>query len=425
MKKKFLVVLFLGVLLLGGVVISTPVKAGGNNRKDILPVVRKLAIRELHKFPEFSGAIPTNPVPLYFPDGELAAYEFKVVRRGQTIGYIIVSANKKLPPTILEAGMGPETPSEIMKKLAKKKGLHNYKVVYFAGLEYGLLSKDKVIDSRGMEHRKPNYYQFIAGASPDSINKWATIESTSYSSSYTSTSTITSEKILYDVPAWTSTDEGGASEPLPPGANSINPNLMSVYSSTSNPYDYIGPNPDPWKEYDGCAPIAASMVVAYYDTQYRNDWYREAIIDILHETMKTDYEGWTDPSNIGPGIEDFYDRAMYLYHEGVIGIAPTYSYTTSTITDPDNSLIFTYVWLEISTDTPLLLTASAANGSDFKWAGVLHTVTVTGYRTYSDGEKYLLIHTTYGSPYPLKAWILLDSIGEVRSLTLINPVKMG
>ncbi|SEV80776.1 hypothetical protein SAMN05216170_0017 [Thermococcus thioreducens] len=62
---------------IGGIVTAAPVE-----KPEAVPLatVKALALRELHKFPEFNGAIPTNPTPLYFPDGRLAAYEFRMVK---------------------------------------------------------------------------------------------------------------------------------------------------------------------------------------------------------------------------------------------------------------------------------------------------------------------------------------------------------
>ncbi|WP_258083785.1 C39 family peptidase [Thermococcus thermotolerans] len=375
-----------------------------------LATVKALAVRELHKFPEFNGAVPTNPTPLYFPDGRLAAYEFRMVKNGKTIGYIIVSANRNLPPAILEAGFGKKTPSDMMKELAARKGVKTYRFAYFSGLNYGILAGAKVVDMKGREYRKPEKYILQTGAYAGS---WDT--ATQYT---TQAATLIDQKVLWDVPRWTESDPGGASDSLPPGANSI-----GQISTLANSYDYIGPNADPWDDWDGCAPIAASMIIGYYEIQYRDSWYKEAVIDILHETMLTDDGGWTSTSNIGRGIENFYNRAMYLHSEGVLYYAPHYTYTTSTVDNPSNSLLFTYVMLEIGTNRPLILTASKASGENFGWSGAFHTTTVAGYSSYSDGTKYLYIHTTYSDPYT--AWILLDSISSSRTLTLVNPVKVS
>nr|WP_240920757.1 C39 family peptidase [Thermococcus sp. CX2] len=400
----------MGILLLGGIVTAAPVE-----KPEAVPLatVKALAVRELHKFPEFNGAVPTNPTPLYFPDGRLAAYEFRMVKNGKTLGYIIVSANRNLPPAILEAGFGEKTPSDLMKELATRKGVKTYRFVYFSGLNYGLLTGEKVIDMKGKEYKKPERYKLtMEDKSQENQKKWMNTET------YESQVSTVSYKVLYTVPAWTESDPGGASDSLPPGTNSI-----GQISTLASSYDYIGPNADPWDDWDGCAPIAASMIIGYYEIQYRDSWYKEAVIDILHETMLTDDEGWTSTSNIGRGIENFYNRAMYLHSEGVLYYAPHYTYTTSTVDNPSNSLLFTYVMLEIGNNRPLILTASKASGENFGWSGAFHTTTVAGYSSHSDGTKYLYIHTTYSDPYT--AWILLDSISSERTLTLVNPVKVS
>ena len=290
MNWKTPTVLLIGLLLLGGVVTAVPF-----DKPEAVPLatVKALALRELHKFPEFNGAVPTNPTPLYFPDGRLAAYEFRMVKNGKTVGYIIVSANRNLPPAILEAGFGKKTPSDMMKELAARKGVKTYRLAYFSGLNYGILAGDKVVDMKGREYRKPEKYVLQTGAYASS---WDT------AGQYTiQAATLIDQKMLWNVPRWTESDPSGGS-----------------WAG----YDYIGPNADPWDKWDGCAPIAASMIIGYYETQYQTDWYKEAVIDILHYLMGTSDSGWTSTSNIGPGIEGFYDRALQL--PGILRIGINY-----------------------------------------------------------------------------------------------------
>ncbi len=428
MDWKVPIVLLVGLLLLGGVVTAAPV-----DKPEAVPLatVKALALRELHKFPEFNGAVPTNPTPLYFPDSRLAAYEFRMMRNGKTIGYIIVSANRNLPPAILEAGFGEKTPSDLVKELAARKGVKTYHFAYFSGLNYGILAGDKVVDMKGREYRKPNTYKLsIEGNIPKNAGGWEVLQTkmltdkkVSETFTFGATATATEYKVLYTVPSWTSTDSGGA-DPSPPGSNSI---LVPKVLSSSGYYSFVGPNPDPWTDYDGCAPIAGSMIVAYYEIQYRDSWYREAVIDILHMTMQTQGE-WTSTSNIAPGIEQFYEKALEVYNEGSIYRKPKYDYDAFTLYPSTNLQLYTYVKSEIDMNRPAILTSSSGQSEDgtFRWPsqgfGVYHSVTVTGYKAYSDGSKYIYVHTTVDSPYT--AWIYLGSINN-PALTIVRPIYKG
>ncbi|KUH34074.1 hypothetical protein APY94_03630 [Thermococcus celericrescens] len=405
MNWKAPVVLLIGLLLLEGVVTAVPF-----DKPEAVPLatVKALALRELHKFPEFNGAIPTNPTPLYFPDGRLAAYEFRMVKNGKTIGYIIVSANRNLPPAILEAGFGEKTPSDLMKELATRKGVKTYRPAYFSGLNYGILTGDKIVDMKGREYRKPSRYTLaLENKAEDNQKQWVTVEtltSTDKIDYIAPLATITSQKIIYGVPAWTSTDLGTKSNiPQPRDAD---------------PWEYIGPAEDPWKDWDGCAPIAASMIVGYYEIQYRSDWYREAIIDILHRTMKTsdDIEARTATSNIGPGIENFYWEA-----KEVLPDPPRYLYTTTTYNDLNENSVFSIIKNEVDMGRPGILSAYHFNFVNELPVNDFHSVTFAGYREYSDGTRYIYVHTTW-APWlngrPTSDWVIVDSLPGATIVTV-------
>ncbi|WP_148883415.1 cysteine peptidase family C39 domain-containing protein [Thermococcus aciditolerans] len=411
MKWKPPLALLLGILLLGGIVTAAPV-----DKPEAVPLatVKALAVRELHKFPEFNGAVPTNPTPLYFPDGRLAAYEFRMVKNEKTIGYIIVSANRNLPPAILEAGFGEKTPSDLMKELATRKGVKTYRFAYFSGLNYGLLAGDKVVDMKGKEYKKPEKYELPPEAKVNkNQDEWRSTESTLFTITKTGypiipLATITSEKIIYDVPAWTETDLGNGSWQYP-----------------SN----VGPTIDPWAKWDGCAPIAGSMVIGYYESQYRTDWYREALIDILHKTMGTSDSGSTDDrDDVVRGMENFYWEASELYHLGVIQNHPIYGYDAEGTSGSFNWL-FSVIKSEVDNNKPGLLGTVEGIfcpiiGSQecIKTTGG-HVTTFVGYRTYSDGKKYIYVHTTWKDDP--KAWILFD-VGNMVSawVVTITPIQM-
>ncbi|WP_258083148.1 C39 family peptidase [Thermococcus thermotolerans] len=392
-----------------------------------LATVKALAVRELHKFPEFNGAVPTNPTPLYFPDGRLAAYEFRMVKNGKTIGYIIVSANRNLPPAILEAGFGKKTPSDMMKELAARKGVKTYRFTYLGGLSYGLLTGDTVVNMKGREYKKPSRYTLSLEV--DAIRNQKEWESLRTEKAHTSVevryptllASAVEYKVILTVPTWSwqDSDEGGADNGLPP-----TPHPIEV---TELGYDYVGPDPDPWEKDDGCAPISGAMIVGYYELQYRDSWYREAVIDILHITMDTQGKE-TSYQNIALGMERFYEKAVELYNSGIISRKPRYDYDSFTLYLSNNLQLYTYIKSEINMNRPTILTSTHGVSEDgnFEWPsqglGNYHTVAVTGYKAFDDGSKYIYVHTTENSPYA--AWIQLESITN-PVLTIVRPIYKG
>lgn len=99
---------------------------------------------------------------------------------------------------------------------------------------------------------------------------------------------LSSEDVSGSVPNWTEEDDGNA--------------------NTSYP-DCAGMEPDPWASWDGCVPIATSMVNGYH-VGYEDSWpddIKENYIDTLHEVMNTrdlpTGDGQTFPFDI-PNIED-------------------------------------------------------------------------------------------------------------------------
>ncbi|ALV62418.1 hypothetical protein ADU37_CDS07190 [Thermococcus sp. 2319x1] len=117
----------------------------------------------------------------------------------------------------------------------------------------------------------------------------------------------------------------------------------------------VGSAADPWDNWDGCSPIEASMVVAYYDSQFRTPNLREAIIDILHFTMGTNSKGGTEPDGILKGIEDFYWEATKLYREGYLGVHPTYGYDAKNHKYYSDYQLFLATKCEVDNNHPSLL----------------------------------------------------------------------
>ncbi|WP_461862691.1 C39 family peptidase, partial [Thermococcus sp.] len=174
------------------------------------------------------------------------------------------------------------------------------------------------------------------------------------------------------VPAWTSTDDGNANVQYP---------------------NNVGPASDPWDDWDGCSPIAGSMVIGYYEPLLD----KEEIIDILHHTMGTSTDGRTNFWNVDNGIDDFDDEYTTLLNSGIVtqpishwfdGSNDWYVSTSDIIREIDNSRPF------------ILSMTDAGSSTDGVGPYNDHSVAVVGYwywQSDEDYEFYLIIHNTWDS----------------------------
>ncbi|WP_297523744.1 hypothetical protein [Thermococcus sp.] len=259
-------------------------------------VALHLAEKELNSIPfeDFKGAkVGKKLVLFYFPDGRPAYYEVPLLRGGKLIGVMFIPASKTMPPEWMQVFKSRELISKQLDGIAKRRGFKHYRYVVLGAAVFGIQTDGGVVvDLAGREYKiNPRAPFRFSIESERNVVLWAKFEKSLLGGS--------SRKIISGVPTWTSTDSGNADTRYPNNVGSV---------------------PDPWDNWDGCSPIAASMVVAYYDSQFRTAPMKEAIIDILHFTMKTDSKGGTKPGNIPKGIEDFYWEAMNLYKNGYLVI---------------------------------------------------------------------------------------------------------
>ena len=228
------------------------------------------------------------PKIYYLPDGSKAAYEFTILKNGKIVGYIMISAREDLPP-VLEFGKS-KPPSMNIEKVKVKYRVK--RLLYLGALLYAAdIGNGKAVhlrDMRIMEYPQKvtfNVDRKAAEASWMSIlketNKDVFLKSDVGIQS--STPVISDWSQVDGVPSWTSEDSGNADIQYP---------------------NNIGIQPDPWDTWDGCTPIAASMVIGYY-VSFPD---KESIIDVLHHTMHTDdVDGTTYYWNIDVGEEYPYD----------------------------------------------------------------------------------------------------------------------
>lgn len=304
------------------------------------------------------------------------AHVYPVEKDDNTVGYVTVAPWRKWKP-VLEYSAG-DPPQEIAANIAyastESSGSPTGHIIYNGGLQYGVeMDDDTVVEVHGRMRQPDN-----GGASSTefSFNKdsfsseWDSIENASASSAESVESAAISGESdhLSDVPAYIETDAGG--------------------SSGSEPY--IGPAPDPWARWDGCVPIAASMIIAYHSDEAIDS---ETIIDRLHETMGTtnDDAGSTVPTQIDNGFN------KYDYDSNSYNGSNRYSWG-----HPD------FVKSEISNNRrPFLLNMTSGDSAqDRSDSYGNHTVTVVGYR--DDGDTFEIHDTWNKNPHYISygSWLL-------------------
>lgn len=235
-----------------------------------------------------------TPKIYYLPDGCKAAYEFTILKNDKIVGYIMISARTDLPP-VLEFGKS-KPPSMNIGKIKAKYRVK--RLLYLGALLYAAdIGNGKAVHLRDMRIMKyPQKVAFNVDHKAAEVEWRSILQSTSLSSRTgvgieSSTPVLSDWGYVWGVPSWTSEDSGNADIQYP---------------------DNVGPEADPWDEWDGCTPIAASMVIGYY-VSFPD---KESIIDILHHTMHTnDENGETKFWNIDDGIDNFAEEYTNIFGE--------------------------------------------------------------------------------------------------------------
>ncbi|NJD99413.1 hypothetical protein E3E26_06390 [Thermococcus sp. LS1] len=323
------------------------------------------ASSNLPNFKDWQNAKLSQPVVYYFPNGTKSAYEFTVLVNGKPDGFILVAAQRYMP-SVLEFGKG-ETPSRRLGRIgaARIRGFsrRQHRLLYYGALSYSIdVGNGKAMDIHGRVVSFPKRIALFSKPYTRSLETSSIYPASTYV-----------EKHIPNVPAWTTTDPG----------------------SYSNPYPYnMGSSGDPWSWWDGCAPIAASMVIAYYEPQLRDSWDREALIDVLHYTMKTDENGGTQISNVAPGIEDLHEEYQRISNMITLNNFVRNDYDAWL---ESRSTGFYDAISNINNDHPLLLLMlDGGSALDRSQDYGNHAVTVVGYVGYSS-SFYWEIHDTWDS----------------------------
>ena len=312
-------------------------------------------------FEDWKRAKLSQPVIYYFPNGTKSAYEFTVLMNGKPDGFILVAAQRYMPQ-VLEFGKG-EAPSKRLKQISKRMGISRPKFLYYGALSYSLRLENKTAITFGLKK--------VAIPDTVTISYSQKLVNTKDNTKYSILSSTYSEKHIEGVPAWTESDDGG--------------------SSTVYPYN-VGPIADPWKKWDGCTPIAVSMVIAYYEPQLQNSWDREALIDVLHHVLKTSNNGTTWSYNVVSGIESLHEE--YLRISKLIRLSHIVKNDYIAWWEDHDSGFYNAI-SDINNNHPVLLWMIEGGKSlDQSQDYNNHTVTVVGYVGYS-GRFYWEIHDTW------------------------------
>lgn len=316
--------------------------------------------------------------PEYLP----SAHVFPVQKRGSVKGYVTIGADRRIAPVVEYSKADPPgTGLDEVRTAARGQGAtESDRYLYQGGVQYGLELSDGTVANL----RNGKVYAENPGMNPDAMvagdeltrEKWADVEDELDGSGRSEAgvaggaSTADGASVLshddsdevWGVPCWTEEDDGGA-------------------GSTE-----VGTGPDTWNDWDGCVPVAASMVVGYHEWVWEGDAERrETIIDRLHRTMNTSVDGQTYPWNVDDGFED--------YHWGWNDY------------DARNIYVWTYPDFEkteIANYRPFLLNVfSGGEAEDRSQNYGDHSVTVVGYR---DGGATLKLHDTWGYDPHYLAW---------------------
>jgi len=373
------------------------------------------------KFEEWKDAKLSRPVAYYFPNGTKSAYEFTVLVNGKPDGFILVAAQKYMPP-ILEFGKG-EAPSKRLGRITatRIKGFSTKRrrLLYYGGLSYSIdIGSGKAIDIYGKVVSVPKTVKL--SFSPKHVaNMWKTLETPSASEP---TVGVLSEdiftKIIPNVPVWTEDSYWTYSR----GVGDLGG------ASTSYPKN-VGPKADPWNIWDGCTPIAAAQIIAYHEHPeiYRNGYYTQeykeymtSLVDILHHTMGTfdtpNKKGFTywcgyPGSDACDGIEAFPSEYQKLKNKGIVSWSLVNNYdaqptcTLGLCWEFGGYINANDVISEVNSYRPILLQLNDG-GSSVDGQGPYrdHSVVIAGYVGNSNTVDYLVIHSGWDMWDHYLAW---------------------
>ncbi|MBN2074705.1 MAG: hypothetical protein JW762_04060 [Dehalococcoidales bacterium] len=331
MKKKQIII-GLSVALAISVILSSIGLAASPTLTVTINEAENVATNEIVKFKDKMAEWDTNSIPVqtntyYTPDGEKAVYEYTVISNEKESGYILVSARKDWMPVLeTSSGRSPSSFLSDVREIAIEEGhlLANdtsEPIFYFWGaLTYSVQIGERMKSENTVIHLPTGRILHLPSVSPE-----LKMDSTEAYSTWASISNENTNPIsnLFNSILGNSKVQANAiySEGEFPKALNTSKNIVGVpkfyqgkthwghgddRSYFADPWpDCVGYDDDPWRDWDGCAPIAGAMVLGYWSTHgYPNipspylGETEDILIDHCHKYMDTSYEGATDYDDI-------------------------------------------------------------------------------------------------------------------------------
>ncbi|MEZ3145631.1 C39 family peptidase [Halobaculum sp. MBLA0143] len=311
----------------------------GDARAAAAATVRRAAERE--QFAAWEGAGLGQPTTFHArnaargPAAVPAVYVFPVQEGGRDLGYVTAGARPEWADVIeYSTATPPQRRVAATRAHARRHGARpTDRLLYHGGVKYGV----ELADGRGVNVRNGRAAP-LTEIDPSRVAAQPTGVTTA-----DTTTDVTADSHYYDwlweVPAWTESDTD-----------------------------------DPWDDWDGCVPIAASMALAYHEDV--GESVKEVYIDDLHEDMNTNDAGSTFPTDIDNGINEF-DTGDDSYNGRNIYLWSHPNFTKQ----------------EIGAGRPFLLNMTSGDQADDRNQNYgNHTVTVVGY---DEGGDELILHDTW------------------------------
>ncbi|ADJ26832.1 hypothetical protein Dehly_1552 [Dehalogenimonas lykanthroporepellens BL-DC-9] len=333
-----------------------------------------------------------GPVVYYAVDGTKVAYEFTVVNMDEPIGYVIISATKDLPP-LLEAGEG-RSPSSYLKETKNLAIMENLtssadkpRFLWWGALTYSVQYGEQMKEKGLAIHLQSGRIMSVPSELPvfevdTTLAEAAWIEVMNKSNQVGTVVRSSNYHWITGVPCYYQQGWSGGHG--------------DDYSQYATWPSCRGTGADPWAKWDGCTPIAGSMILGYWDgmgyTSIPNG--EDLLIDDCHHWMHTDFDGFTTGSDIDDGLENLLEE---------------YGYNDFSVRN-DGHVAWSDITIHVDNDYPEILSFV------FNPTYGNHSVAVVGY--IEDGEnKQIIIHDTLTAS---AAWIGWGTFAY-PIITMCNP----
>lgn len=376
MKRILLLVAtvaLMGVLLVPGIGVAAQSE---DDVSQLEAVAAALYYKELHsgQFPKWRDARLGGLVVVYSDvNNKKSAYEFSVESYGKNVGYIMISATKDNGP-MLECG-GGKSPSSYLgqaKEVAIERGYIDRRysgeprLLYWCGLSYSIQFGEQMKDKGIAIHLPTGTIQQVPTEVALQVDKdraraaWADI--------LEKVVPLTTTVKVSGVPAWYQSQYAW-------GAGDEGNNEQASYPSCK------GPDDDPWAHWDGCSPIAGSMVHGYWNTHgYPN---------FPNPNPASNDDILPDDNHYYMGTTDGGYTWWFSIDNGIASVCTLYGYGNDFDVNNDILVSWNDIKGQVDAGNPAVL--SIVGGTSPYSGG--HSTTVVGYT--ENGSRIVIIHDTW------------------------------